>query len=63
MTSVLVNCSAEPIVAEPVLAAGEVLALRLIGPMGVAVIPPELGSLPLETVPASHEGGDPLGAP
>ena len=61
-TSVLVNCSAEPIVAEPVLAAGEVLASRLIGPMGVAVIPAGERPADLETVPASHEGGDPLGA-
>jgi hypothetical protein len=62
-TSVLVNCSAEPIVAEPVLADGDVLAPRVIGPMGVAVIPATQRAADLETVPASHEGGDPLGAP
>ncbi len=62
-TSVLVNCSAEPIVAEPVLAEGDVLAPRVIGPMGVAVISATQRAADLETVPASHEGGDPLGAP
>ncbi len=64
-TLVLVNCSTEPIVAEPVLPAerGRPLAPRAIGPMGVAVIPGEERPTDLETVPASHEGGDPLGAP
>jgi endo-1,4-beta-mannosidase len=62
-TSLLVNCSAEPIVAEPLLAGGAALAPRVIGPMGVAVIPSSEHAVDLETVPASHEGGDPLGAP
>jgi endo-1,4-beta-mannosidase len=65
-TLVLVNCSAEPIVAEPVLpAAGggsRSLAPLAIGPMGVAVIPAGDEEADLETVPASHEGGDSLGA-
>jgi hypothetical protein len=61
-TIVLVNCSAEPVVAEPVLAGGNVLAPRVIGPMGVAVISAPEGAADLETVPASHEGGDLLGA-
>jgi endo-1,4-beta-mannosidase len=62
-TLVLVNCSAEPIVAEPVLGDGTALAPLAIGPLGVAVVPPRAGATDLETVPASHEGGDPLGAP
>jgi len=62
-TSVLVNCSTEPIVAEPVLSGGDALPPRVIGPMGVAVISPSERVADLETVPASHEGGDPLGAP
>lgn len=60
---VLVNCSVEPIVAEPVLDGADVLGPRAIGPMGVAVIPATERASDLETVPASHEGGDPLGAP
>jgi len=63
VTFVLVNCSTEPIVAEPVLGGGKALAPRVIGPMGVAVIPEGERAADLETVPASHEGGDPLGAP
>jgi hypothetical protein len=35
----------------------------VIGPMGVAVIRSAVRATDLETVPASHEGGDPLGAP
>jgi hypothetical protein len=62
-TSLLVNCSAEPIVAEPLLDGGGAIAPRVIGPMGVAVIPSPEQAADLETVPASHEGGDPLGAP
>jgi endo-1,4-beta-mannosidase len=62
-TSVLVNCSAEPIVAEPLLGGSEPLAPRVIGPMGVAVIPSAEHAADLETVPGSYEGGDPLGAP
>jgi endo-1,4-beta-mannosidase len=62
-TSILVNCSAEPLVAEPLLEGSEALAPRVIGPMGVAVIPSSEKAADLETVPASHEGGDPLGAP
>ncbi len=66
-TFVLVNCSADPIVAEPVLPAagggGRPLAPLAIGPMGVAVIPHGERAADLETVPASHEGGDSLGAP
>ena len=64
-TLVLVNCSTEPIVAEAVLPAegGRSLAPRVIGPMGVAVVPGGERSADLETVSASHEGGDPLGAP
>ena len=61
--SILVNCSGEPLVAEPVLGGSEAIAPRVIGPMGVAVIPSSEPVADLETVPASHEGGDPLGAP
>ena len=61
-TFVLVNCSLEPIVAEPVLGGSVEVAPLAIGPMGVAVIPPRAGATDLETVPASREGGDPLEA-
>jgi endo-1,4-beta-mannosidase len=61
-TLVLVNCSAEPIVAEPVLGGGGALAPVALGPLGVAVVPVGAGVTDLETVPASHEGGDSLGA-
>jgi hypothetical protein len=66
-TFILVNCSAEPIVAEPVVPAaggeGRALAPLAIGPLGVAVLPDGEREADLETVPASYEGGDSLGAP
>ena len=64
-TSVLVNCSAEPIVAEPVLQRRRASRARAAAdrPDGRRRDPRRGAAADLETVPASHEGGDPLGAP
>ena len=66
-TAILVNCSSEPVVAEPVLSteagAPRALAPVVLPPLGAAVIP-RVDDAPSDLQPAtaSHEGSDALGA-
>ena len=66
-TAVLVNCTSEPVVAEPVLSteagAPRALAPVVLPPLGAAVIP-RVDDAPSDLQPAtaSHEGSDALGA-
>jgi endo-1,4-beta-mannosidase len=66
-TAVLVNCTSEPVVAEPVLSteagAPRALAPVVLQPLGAAVIPRVDDAPPdLQPATASHEGSDALGA-